>query len=41
MLSLTPLVLTAKAAVDNIASERTDKANLWDVNVDDDYLEEK
>ena len=34
-------MLTAKAAVDNIASERTDKANLWDVNVDDDYLEEK
>ena len=34
-------MLTAKAAVDNIASGRTDKANLWDVNVDDDYLEEK
>ncbi|CAG0990715.1 hypothetical protein BURK1_02249 [Burkholderiales bacterium] len=34
-------MLTAKAAVDNIASGRTDKANLWDINVDDDYLEEK
>ena len=34
-------MLTAKAAVDNIAAGRTDKANLWAVNVDDDYLEEK
>lgn len=34
-------MLTAKAAVDNIVSGRTDKANLWAVNVDDDYLEEK
>ena len=34
-------MLTAKAAVDNIVSGRTDKANLWDINVDDDYLEEK
>ena len=34
-------MLTAKAAVDNIASGRSDKANLWAVNVDDDYLEEK
>lgn len=34
-------MLTAKAAVDNIAAGRTDKSNLWAINVDDDYLEEK
>ena len=34
-------MLTAKAAVDNIASGRSDKSNLWSINVDDDYLEEK
>jgi hypothetical protein len=34
-------MLTAKAAVDNIVAGRTDKANLWSINVDDDYLEEK
>lgn len=34
-------MLTAKAAVENIAAGRTDKSNLWSVNVDDDYLEEK
>ena len=34
-------MLTAKAAVANIVSGRTDKANLWDINVDDDYMEEK
>jgi hypothetical protein len=34
-------MLTAKAAVDNIVAGRTDKSNLWDINVDDDYLEEK
>jgi protoporphyrinogen oxidase len=34
-------MLTARAAVDNIVAGRTDKANLWDINVDDDYLEEK
>ena len=34
-------MLTAMTAVDNIAAGRTDKANLWDINVDEDYLEEK
>jgi protoporphyrinogen oxidase len=34
-------MLTAKAAVDNIVPGRTDKSNLWSINVDDDYLEEK
>ena len=34
-------MLTARAAVENIAAGRVDKANLWDINVDDDYLEEK
>lgn len=33
-------MLTAMAAVDNILSGRTDKANLWAVNVGDDYHEE-
>src|SRR5512144_2347348 len=33
-------MLTAKAAVDNIASGRSDKSNIWDVNVDDEYHEE-
>ena len=32
-------MLTAKAAVDNIAEDRTDKESLWAVNVDDDYHE--
>ncbi|MFO1284123.1 MAG: NAD(P)/FAD-dependent oxidoreductase [Burkholderiales bacterium] len=34
-------MLTARAAVDAIAAGRTDKAALWSINVDDDYLEEK
>jgi protoporphyrinogen oxidase len=34
-------MLTAKAAAENIAAGRTDKDNIWSVNVDDDYLEEK
>jgi len=34
-------MLTARAAVDNIASGRTDKKALWDVNVDDEYHEQK
>jgi protoporphyrinogen oxidase len=34
-------MLTAKAAVDCIASGRTDKDALWSINVDDDYHEEK
>ncbi|MEP6996592.1 MAG: NAD(P)/FAD-dependent oxidoreductase [Betaproteobacteria bacterium] len=33
-------MLTAKAAIDNIASGRTDKQNIWDINVDDEYHEE-
>ena len=32
-------MLTAMAAVDNIAAGRADKANIWAVNTDDDYLE--
>ena len=34
-------MLTAMAAVDQIAAGRTDKAPLWDVNVEQDYHEEK
>ena len=34
-------MLTAMMAVDNIAAGRTDKANLWDVNTEQDYHEEK
>lgn len=33
-------MLTAKMAVDNILAGVTDKANIWAVNVDDDYHEE-
>lgn len=33
-------MLTARAAVDNIVSGRTDKQNIWDINVDDDYHEQ-
>ena len=32
-------MLTAKAAVDNIAAGRVDKDNIWSINVDDDYHE--
>ena len=34
-------MLTAMFAVDNIVSGRTDKNNLWEVNLDDEYHEEK
>ena len=34
-------MLTAMLAVDNIASGRTDKSNLWEVNLETDYHEEK
>jgi protoporphyrinogen oxidase len=34
-------MLTAKTAVDNIAAGQSDKSNLWSINVDDDYHEEK
>ncbi|WP_310448498.1 NAD(P)/FAD-dependent oxidoreductase [Thiobacillus sp.] len=34
-------MLTAKLAVDNILAGVTNKANIWAVNVDDDYHEEK
>ncbi len=34
-------MLTAIAAVDNIIGGRTDKANIWDVNVEQEYHEEK
>jgi len=34
-------MLTAKAAVDAIVAGRSDKAPLWSINVDDDYIEEK
>jgi protoporphyrinogen oxidase len=33
-------MLTAKIAVDNILAGVTSKANIWAVNVDDDYHEE-
>ncbi|MEM7588030.1 MAG: NAD(P)/FAD-dependent oxidoreductase [Acidobacteriota bacterium] len=34
-------MLTAMVAVENILAGRTDKSNLWDVNTEDEYLEEK
>lgn len=34
-------MLTAKLAVDNIIAGITDKSNIWQVNIDDDYHEEK
>jgi protoporphyrinogen oxidase len=34
-------MLTAMVVVDNIVAGRTDKANVWDVNTEEDYLEEK
>ena len=34
-------MLTAMTAVDNIAAGRTDKANIWDVNTEQDYHETK
>ncbi|MES2128932.1 MAG: NAD(P)/FAD-dependent oxidoreductase [Pseudomonadota bacterium] len=34
-------MLTAKLAVDNIIAGTASKANMWDVNIDDEYHEEK
>ena len=34
-------MLTAMTAVENIRDGRTDKANIWDINLDQDYQEEK
>ena len=34
-------MLTAMVCVDNIIEGRTDKSNVWDVNTEEDYLEEK
>jgi hypothetical protein len=34
-------MLTAMTAVDNIIAGRLDKANLWDVNTEMEYHEEK
>ena len=34
-------MLTAMTAVDNIASGRVDKSNIWSVNTEQDYHEEK
>jgi hypothetical protein len=34
-------MLTARAAVDCIASDRADKEAIWNVNVDDEYHESK
>jgi protoporphyrinogen oxidase len=34
-------MLTAKAAVDNIIEQRLDKANVWEVNTEQEYHEEK
>jgi protoporphyrinogen oxidase len=34
-------MLTAMVAVDNIAAGRTDKANLWEINTEEEYHEEK
>jgi hypothetical protein len=34
-------MLTAMVAVDNILAGETGKANLWDINTEQDYQEEK
>jgi protoporphyrinogen oxidase len=34
-------MLTAMLAVDNIVTGRTDKSNLWDVNLEEEYHEER
>ena len=34
-------MLTAMLAVDNIVAGRTDKSNLWEVNLEEEYHEEK
>lgn len=35
------MMLTAMAAVDDIQHGRTDKSNIWNVNVEQEYHEEK
>ena len=34
-------MLTAMTAVENIISNRKDKSNIWDINIDDEYHEER
>ncbi|MDD4202270.1 MAG: hypothetical protein PHQ52_02260, partial [Candidatus Omnitrophica bacterium] len=34
-------ILSAKAAVKNIVSGKTDKDNIWNINIEQDYLEQK
>lgn len=34
-------MLTARLAIDNILAGRTDKSNIWAINIDDEYHEEK
>ena len=34
-------MLTAMTAVDNILAGRLDKANIWDVNAEEEYHEQK
>jgi hypothetical protein len=34
-------MLTAMLCVDNIVAGRIDKSNIWDVNTEEDYHEEK
>jgi hypothetical protein len=34
-------MLTAMTAVDNLAAGKTDKSNIWDVNTEQDYHEER
>ena len=34
-------MLTAMTAVENIINGRTDKSNIWEINTEDSYHEEK
>ena len=34
-------MLTAMEAVENLATDQVDKANIWDINTEADYHEEK
>jgi hypothetical protein len=34
-------MLTAMTAIDNVATGRTSKANIWSTNTDDEYHEER
>lgn len=34
-------MLTAMTAIDNIITGRKDKSNIWDINTEDEYHEEK